>query len=310
MLARVAVLALSIVLVPVLAPAKIVNVELKFTPYVGKPATEDTVESVAGVAAIVVNGVPYAEQPVTKDRVPVLFTERELAPSVWIPVESLGPVVRRGANTVRIEFMPLDASVEYTARLAWASVTDEENRAADDGKTTATNQTGAGRAEKSGKGKLVLEHEIVVDFAADLPWHHYAPVTALADEDRAKLTALVLKRVDAFQPDFGRLYELLAANDRLDTAKIRDAKCVDAAYAAGVRIDAPKAEELAFVTTGKPEVVIRRTSGKLFLPKNPEAFGAIKSEEAQMCAGIALSLVFPPQLVVVRDPSGAWTVVY
>jgi hypothetical protein len=29
-----------------------------------------------------------------------------------------------------------------------------------------------------------------------------------------------------------------------------------------------------------------------------------------MCAGIALSLAFPPQLVVVRDPTGTWKVVY
>src|SRR5436853_3960631 len=117
-------LALVLLLVPAAASATIVNVELKFTPYVGTPAKEDKVQSVAGVAAIFVNGVPYGEQPVQKEDVPVLFAERELGPSVWIPVESLGPVVRRGKNTIRIEFTPVDEKAEYRARLAWASVTD------------------------------------------------------------------------------------------------------------------------------------------------------------------------------------------
>lgn len=304
-------LALVLLLVPAAASATIVNVELKFTPYVGTPAKEDKVESVAGVAAIFVNGVPYGEQPVQKDSVPVLFKERELGPSVWIPVDSLGPVVRRGKNTIRIEFTPIDEQVSYRGRLSWVSVTDAETRGDEDGKATATNQTGAGRDEKAGKGKMTFEHEIVADFVADLPWHHYEPVTTLGDEDKKKLTALVQKRVGVFKPDFKGLYEILAANERVELDKIKDAKCVDAAHAAGVKIDAPKADELAFVTTGNPEVMITRKDGKLFRPSNPEAFGKIKGgEEIQMCAGIALSLVFPPQLVVVRDPAGAWKVVY
>jgi hypothetical protein len=257
-----------------------------------------------------VNGVPYGEQPVDKESVPVLFTERELGPSVWIPVDALGPVVRRGKNVIRIEFLPFDESAEYTARLAWASVTDEENRAEEDGKKAATNQADTGREEKKGKGKIVLEHELVADFAPDLPWHHYEAVTSVGDEDRKKLTALVLKRVDAFQPDFKGMYDVLAGNERIELAKIKDAKCVDAAYKAGVRIDAPKADDLVFATTGGPEVMITRKNGKLFVPKNPETFAKIEGEEMQMCAGIALSLVFPPQLVVVRDPAGAWRVVY
>jgi hypothetical protein len=269
MLARAAVLALLVVLVPASARAAIVNVELKFTPYVGDAGKADAVESVAGLAAIIVNGVPYGEQPVQKERVSVLFDDRELAPSVWIPVESLGPVVRKGKNTVRIEFTPVDESAEYTARLAWASVTDEESRSGGDGKTAATNQTGAGHTEKIGTGKLVLEHQLDADFADDLPWHHYPAVTTVGAEDAQKLTALVLKRVDAFQPDFTKVYDVLAANGRIDVAKIKEAKCVDAAYAAGIRIDAPKADDLAFVTTGHPEVVVRRKRGKLFLPKSP-----------------------------------------
>ena len=312
MLARSArMLALLLLLVPDAASATVVNVELKFSPYVGTPAKEDKVESVAGVAAIFLNGVPYGEQPVQKESLPVLFKEREIGPSVWIPVDSLGPVVRRGKNTIRIEFVPVDEDVSYRGRLSWASVTDEENTAAEDGKTMATNQTGTGREEKSGKGRMIFEREIVADFAPDLPWHHYDGVKSLSDDDKKKLAALVMKRVGVFKPDFKGFYEILGRNERVELSKIKAAKCVDAAHAAGVKIDAPKAEELAFVTTGNPEVMITRKDGKLFRPANPESFAKIKGgEEIQMCAGIALSLVFPPQLVVVRDPEGAWSVAY
>lgn len=312
MLARAAlVLALLAVLAPAPSLAKVVNVELKFTPYTGNPAKDDAVESVAGTAAIFVNNVPYGEQPVTKDRVPVLFDDRELGPSVWIPMESLGPVVRHGTNTVRVEFTPVDAAAEYTGRLAWASVTDDEHESAKDGKTTATNQADAGKIEKTGTGKLILQHELVADFAPDLPWHHYPPHKLVGPGDAGRITSLVQKRVDAFAPDFAGVYDVLAANPRIEVAKIKEAKCVEAAYAAGVRIDAPKPEELAFMATNNPEVVVKRTNGgKLFLPKNPEAFAKIAGEETQMCAGIALSLMFPPQLVVVKDPAGDWKVVY
>jgi len=158
---------------------------------------------------------------------------------------------------------------------------------------------------------MIFEHEIVADFVPDLPWHHYDGVKSLSDDDKKKLAALVLKRVGLFKPDFKGLYEILGRNERVELEKIKEVKCVDAAHAAGVKIDAPKAEELAFVTTGNPEVMITRRDGKLFRPANPESFVKIKGgEEIQMCAGIALSLVFPPQLVVVRDPAGAWAVAY
>ena len=86
---------------------------------------------------------------------------------------------------------------------------------------------------------------------------------------------------------------MLEGNERIDLAKIKKAKCVDAAYAAGVRLDAPTADQLEFVTTGNPEVVIRRKGGNLFMPADPSAFQKIKNDEAQMCAGSALSTAFP-----------------
>lgn len=303
--------ALVAVVVPSLAAAKVVNVELKFTPYTGDAAKADTVETVPGTAAIFLNGVLYGEQPVRQQMVPVKGEDGGMAPTVWLPVESLGPAVRKGKNTIRIEFTPSDLQTEYRGRLGWATVTDTDTRGAKDGEQTATNTTGVGKTEKGGQGKLVFEHEVTADFVPDAAWHHYPPVTKLGDEDKRKIAAIVLARVAAFQPDFADLYRVLESDQRLDVPKVKAAKCLDAAYAAGLRLDAPKAGELDFVTTGKPEVVVRRQGGgKLFLPADPSVFGKIEGDEVQVCAGIALSLAFPPKLAVVKDPDGTWKPVY
>jgi hypothetical protein len=307
-------LVLCVLAVPAFASAKVVNVELKFTPYVGDAAKADTVDSVSGSAAIFVNGVPYADQLVRKDSVPVQSEGREIAAAVWLPIESLGPVVRKGKNTIRIEFTPDDPGTAYRARLSWVSVTDEEAPGGKDGKPTgkltATNMTAPGKDEKAATGKIVMAHTISADFAPDVPWHHYPSVTTLSDDDKQKLAALVLARVGVFKPDFADMYRLLEGDQRLDVAKIKEAKCVEAAYAAGVRLDAPTAEQLEYVVTNNPEVVVRRKGRHLYAPADASAFGKIEGEEKQMCAGIALSLAFPPRLTAVRDPDGKWRVVY
>src|SRR5262249_48145183 len=156
---------------------------------------------------------------------------------------------------------------------------------------------------------VVFEHEFSADFATDRPWHHYPPVTAIGDEDKQKLAALVSERAVWFKPDFAPLYKALAANPELDIAEARKKKCLDAAYSAGLRMAAPAAGELEFVTTGEPEVVVRRKNGPLFAP-DPTAFAKIKGEEMQMCAEMLLAAAYPPRLVAVRMPSGAWEVVY
>ncbi len=302
-------LVLLVVIGPAPSHAKAVNIELKFTPYVGDAAKADEVETVPGMAAIFLNGVPYGEQEVRKDTAPVMSDERGIAPAVWLPVESLGPAVRKGKNTVRIEFTPTDLRVEYRGRLSWVTVSDEETGAEKGGKT-ATNTTAPGKQEKSGRGKLVFEHEVNADFVRDAAWHHYPPVTALGDDDKQKLAVLVAARGEIFTPDFAGVYRLLESDERLDLPKIKQAKCVEKAYAAGVRLDAPTAAQLEFVTTGNPEVIIRRQGGHLFVPADRSVFGKIEGEEMQMCAGIALSVAFPSKLAVVRDPDGAWRAVY
>ena len=286
--------------------ADVLNVEFKFTPYSGD-TKDDHVLAVPGNARVFINNVPVAEQEVDKHELPVLFEEREIAPAVWIPASSIGPVLRKGKNTIRIEFVP-SATLPYKAQFSWAQVTDQVTEQAEAGRGQATNQSGEGKEEKQGSGKLMFEHEFTADFAEDRPWHHYPPVTALDEQDREALGNLLRQRAETFKPKFDGVYAILQGVKGIDIAAMRKAKCLDKAYAAGVRIAPPAVEDLEFHATGNPEVVVARKGGPLY-PADPKPFERIKGDEAQMCAGIALSVAFPPQIIAVRQPAGGWEVV-
>ena len=78
----------------------------------------------------------------------------------------------------------------------------------------------------------------------------------------------------------------------------------------GVRVTAPQAGELDFATTNGPEVVVtRKKRGPLF-GLDEKTFAPVKDEETQMCAGVALSMIYPGKLMAVRKPDGAWEIVY
>ncbi len=298
-----------LVLWPLLAPAKVLNVEFKFTPFTGDPK-EDHVETVAGKVVVFLDNVPIAEQVVRKDTVPVIFEEREIAPSVWVPAQSLGPAVRKGKNTIRVEFEPADASTPYRAQLRWATVTDQVKEESAPGTYKGTNQADQGVDDKQATGKLVMEREFFADFATDRAWHHLPPVTSLTDEDKQQLTTLVRTRADWFKPEFASVYKALEGKGDVDAARVRKTKCLDAAYKAGVRITAVPDGELEFVTTGGPEVVVRGKNGFLY-PPDPKTFERIKGDDVQMCAGMVLTLVYQSRLVAARaGASGAWEVVY
>lgn len=93
---------LLLLLVVPLTRAAVINVEFKFTPFVGDPAKDEKVTTVPGKATVFINNVPFAEQEVREEELPVLFEEHEVAPSLWIPMSSVGPVVRKGKNKIRI----------------------------------------------------------------------------------------------------------------------------------------------------------------------------------------------------------------
>ncbi len=293
----------------VASAAEVINVEFKFTPFVGNPISEDQVKTVAGTARIFVNGIPYAEQEVGENDVPVMFDEREIAAAVWLPTQSCGSILRKGKNKVRIEFEPADAKLLYRAQFRWASVMDESTEESADGSYAATNQLGEGGEEKEGSGTLAFEREFQADFATDEPWHHAPAVTALDEADRKALAALVAERVEAFRPDFAKVYTLLEGHEGIDVAALKEAKCLDKAYEAGARIASPPAADIEFVLTGNPEVVIRAKAGNLFFPADMSAFQRITDEDVQMCVGMAFSVSYPPRMIVVRSASGGWQVV-
>jgi hypothetical protein len=294
---------------PVLATAGVINVEFNFAPFIGDPAKDNLVETVPGRASVYINNVPVVEKDVHKSEVPVLFDEREVAASVWLPVGSLGPVLRKGKNKVRIEFDPTDSKAPYHAQFRWASVTDQVTRTEDtSGRVRETNQIDEGVDDRTATGRVVFEREFMADFAADLPWHHYPPVTTLTDEDKKALGMLVKERVEVFKPNFAAAYQMLKDNPNINLVELKKKKCLDKGYAAGIRVGAQPPDRLDFLTTGNPEIVVQSKTGSLYYPLSEKK--RIKDENLQMCLGAVFSVLYPPRMVVVRSASGKWEVVY
>lgn len=302
---------LVLLLWPSLVTAGIINMEFKFTPFVGDPAKANFVETVPGTASVYINNAPVMEKEVEKEKVPVLFEDLEIAASVWVPASSLGPALRKGKNNIRIEFEPVDKNASYRAQLRWASVTDQVTKSGNSSASLSeTNQSGEGVDDRKVTGHAVFNREFVADFATDMPWHHYPPVTTLSDEDKKSLTMLVKQREEALKPDFAAAYQILGNIPGIPLAEIKNLKCLDKSYAAGLRMAAGPPDKLDFVITGNPEVVVRDKTGDLFHLVDPEALARITDNDQQECVQAAFVALFPPRLVVVRTPSGKWEVVY
>ncbi len=290
---------------PALGWGKVLNVEFKFTPYTGDTAA-DKVQTVPGTATVYVNGIFVAKQPVEKDDVPVMFDEREIAAAVWVPTESLGALLRKGRNTIRIEFEP-SVATPYKAQLRWAQVTDQVQEEEQPGGGRATNQANEGVDSKDAKGRLVMERAFDADFAKEEPWHRYPAVTSLSDDDKQKIMALVTERAGWFKPDFAGIYKALEGNENIKVANVRKEKCLDAVYAAGVRIGPPKPGTYDIATTGSAAVVVQ-SKGEMLYDIDRSAFAKVKDEDVQMCAGMTLGTVYQPRVIVVRAPDGAWQI--
>src|SRR5262249_13115930 len=80
------------------ARGAVINGEFKFSHFFGDPEKEEKVATIGGKATIFINNVPATEQQVNADELPVLFEEHEVAPAVWVPMSSVGPIVHKGAN--------------------------------------------------------------------------------------------------------------------------------------------------------------------------------------------------------------------
>jgi len=167
-----------------LTSAAVINVEFKFTPFTGNAKQDEQVTSVAGKARVYLNNILLAEQEVRQEKLPVLFEAREVAPSVWVPVASVGPALRRGRNTIRFDFEPGDAKASYRAQLRWAVVNDEATEQRSAGQVKATNQSGEGVEERTAAGKLSMVREFDAPFATEYPWHRAPAVTSLSRPSR------------------------------------------------------------------------------------------------------------------------------
>jgi hypothetical protein len=293
-----------------LATAGVINVEFKFTPFTGDPIKNNQVETVPGKAKVFINNALLNEQQVDRQMVSVIFEEREIAPSVWVPTAQLGPRLRKGKNIIRIEFEPTQTKAAYKASLSWASVTDQTTKQEGPGRYQETNQADQGAETKPTVGKVILQREFTADFATDLAWHHYPQIASLSSEDKQRIAALINERVKAFKPDFAGVYRLLQGKEEIKVEEVRKARCVEKAYTVGLRIGVPARDQFDFITTGNAEVVVQRKGGDLYLLENQKLLNRVGDDDMQMCAGIALYIAYPPRLAVVRTPSGAWEAVY
>ena len=287
---------------PVLGWGKVLNVEFNFAPYTGDTKA-DEVQTVPGTATVYVNGIMVASQVIKQDTVPVLFDEREIAASVWVPTQSLGSLLRKGKNRIRVEFAP-SVATPYKAQLRWAQVTDQVQEEDTPGGSRSTNQANEGVETKDAKGKLTMEREFDADFATAQPWHAYPAVTTLTGDDKQKVLALAVERAGWFAPDFAGIYTALAGNEGIEVAQVRAAKCLDAVYAAGVRIGPPKAGTYDITTTGSAAVVVQ-SKGEMLYDIDRAAFDKVTDEDVQMCAGMVLGTIYQ-RLIAVRTPDGTW----
>jgi hypothetical protein len=61
-------------------------------------------------------------------------------------------------------------------------------------------------------------------------------------------------------------------------------------------------------TTDSAAVSVRGKGEHLYV-LDPSQFEKVKDEDVQMCAGMALAMVYQPRLIVVRAPGGTWKAV-
>jgi hypothetical protein len=202
------------------ATAAVINFEVQFTPFTGDIAKSE-VQTVAGKASVFLNNVPIAEQDVEKKSVPVLFDNREIAPAVWVPVKSLGGLVRKGKNTLQIEFVPSDANAAYQSRLQWNEVNDHGPGAAQRriGHFDEPRRRRNGDEEEPGQGRL---RKGIRRRLRDRAAVAQVPVGRLAQRRRqAEARALVKERADAFKPKFEAIYQILGSKPEIQVAEIR-----------------------------------------------------------------------------------------
>ncbi|KZE32816.1 hypothetical protein EV683_103163 [Crenobacter luteus] len=95
------------------------GMEFRFTPFRGDEAGSARVDVVPGVARIFLNDALHAVQALKKRPAPVDADEREVAPAVQLSLDAFASRLRRGENTLRIEFVPAEPKRRYRAQFGW-----------------------------------------------------------------------------------------------------------------------------------------------------------------------------------------------
>ncbi len=208
-------------------------------------------------------------------------------------VSRSGPIIRKGKNSIRVEFEATDSTVEFKATLAWMFSNYDQSRVS---KTE-------GADTKAGKGKITITREFTAPFVEDLPWHHYPPVQSLTETDKLSIAALLQTLANAFKPNFARVYARIGP----EAAEIRSMGCIENAYARGIRMRAASLDQLAFEVAGTPEVAVRGKGVRLFVP-NDARFGDKVNND--VCLMTLFDTAFASILHVAKSPTGVWQIVY
>ncbi|MCB9663232.1 MAG: hypothetical protein H6732_03900 [Alphaproteobacteria bacterium] len=294
--------ALLLLLLSPLAHAGTVGFELSFAPFRGALG-DDEVTAVPGTATVWFNGILVAEEEVEAEPLMVLFDAREVSPAVWVTAGSNARLLRPGANTWKVSFVPDEADAPYAAQIRWSAIGDEVRTTETEDGITSTNVVASGRADREAPGTTVFEGTFEADWVRRQDWHDWPAVTEVTPEDRTRIAALLAERAHWFAPPFENLHTLLKRTDGIDARRIRRAMCLDAAWLAGLRITAVDPDQLDPELTGTPIVVLRGRPWEA----DPTKLDKLRSDEKAFCAAVALSVAYAVPTRVVRAPDGSWS---
>lgn len=305
-----AALAASLVIVPAVAHAAVSGLEFSFSPYLGNPDQNDAIMLVGGEARIYVNGLPHIEVEVRERKHVMNSAGRDITPAaVIIDVASFGTLLRKGRNTLRVDFFPADYKRAYTVELRWTPVGD-----ATTGPRAAKGAAARGPVEPSrerinARSAVRIEREFDADFATGRAWHQYPAVTALSDADREQIRALLVQRLHALQPGFGVFYAWLARNNFV-VAEIRKDRVPEKIQAAGLLVRMADTGRLEFLIGPGAGVMVKPPLKEpLYWPENPSVLSRISDAAAQEFARSILPRLFPTRLMVARNADGVWEAV-
>lgn len=129
------------------------GMEFRFTPFGGDEESSARVDVVPGVARIFLNDALHAVQALKKRPVTVSADGREVAPAVQLSLDAFGPGLRRGENTLRIEFVPANPKLRYRAQFGWRV----QDMAAGAGRFGMVTSSQTGRQTRDATGTLRFE---------------------------------------------------------------------------------------------------------------------------------------------------------